>query len=192
MTIFGTRPYWLKYETQDLSKVPFWKLYIAALARPMLIDDEDFGDAEYGEKGRISRIYNLGLRLRYRKVENPAYDKPVYYIFDYVDCPEYDERTNTPYLDVREGYKLYGIRDEYFSKGEVFYEDRVIYAKSETNALKLREEEWENEEWRDRLLPNRAFVFPMFYSEVVSYEFEKVSGKLQLKQTHKRKNIDNY
>lgn len=192
MTVFGTRPYWLKYETLDLSKVPFWKLYIAALARPMLIDDEDFGEADCGENGKISRIYNLGLRREFRKVENPAYDKPVYYIFDYVACPEYDERVDTPYLDVREGYKLYGIRDEYFSRGEAFYQDRMMYAKTETHALKLREEEWKNEEWWDRLLPNRAFVFPMFYSEIVSYEFEKINGELKLKEVHKRKEVLNY
>ena len=187
MTIFGTRPYWLKYETQDLSKVPFWKLYIAALARPMLIDDEDFGDAEYGEKGKVSRIYNLGLRLSGRDVENPAYDKPVYYFLDYITCPEYDERIDTPYEHISEGYKLYGMRHEYLHENKIKYRDYLVYAKDENQAIKSRREPWVN-----YYKVTRIFIFPMFYNETISYEFENKDDKCILKETHKRKNIDNY
>jgi len=187
MTIFGTRPYWLKYETQDLSKVPFWKLYIAALARPMIIDDEDFGDAEYGEKGIVSRIYNLGLRLSGRDVENPAYDKPVYYFLDYITCPEYDERIDTPYEYISEGYKLYGMRHEYLHENKIKYIDYLVYAKDENQAIKSMREPWSN-----YYKVTRIFIFPMFYSETISYEFENKDDKYILKETHKRKNIDNH
>ena len=87
------------------------------------------------------------------------------------------------------GYNLYGIRDEFSNKGELTYSDRLKYARNEKEAIELRDKDEEEESWIDWLPPRKIFVFPMFYSDIVSYEFEFKNEGFLLKQEHKRKQM---
>ena len=167
MTIFNTRPYWLKYETTDLSLIPFWKLYIASLARPHLCDDEEWGDLMYpNERGHMSRISNLGLNFGHQVIVDPARDKPPYYFLEYVSIPVYDENCETPYLGICDSYRLYGIRQRIpVINGPDRYESRIEYARNEIEALSMARESYQK--------TIRYFIFPMFYDEVISFEYDE-------------------
>lgn len=159
----NTRPYWLRYEEDEVNCHIFWKMWLLSLCRPALIDDEEFGDVAFpDEKGISSRIYHLKLQFsRLSSVEDPARDKPIYYFIDYVYIPEYPDR-ETPYEYGYESYKLYSIR--YFDE-KYGYLDNNEYARDHKEMLG-KERNYGNK--KDTYT---VYIFPLFYDEVISYEY---------------------